>query len=177
METKKCNKCGEIKSTTEFAKRALSPDNLQSNCKSCNKLESKQFRDKNPLYKKIWDKNNPGRQNEIVKEWSKNNPDKKIRNLLKNWQSWGGGVYRVYNKITNDSYIGSSVQLRQRKYAHWSGEKSSSNKYLQEDFIKYGKKAFEFQILHKCDDETEMRRLEIDYIKLLKPSYNIAHNS
>lgn len=42
LETKKCSKCGEVKSRTEFHKASRSKDGLKGQCKSCRGAYSKE---------------------------------------------------------------------------------------------------------------------------------------
>lgn len=55
METKKCTKCGEIKSTTEFYKNSRSKDGLKTWCKICHledsKKREKKYNEKRRLYR------------------------------------------------------------------------------------------------------------------------------
>lgn len=50
METKKCPKCNEVKSTSEFHKNASAKDGLQNYCKTCLSSASKD-RSAGPLVK------------------------------------------------------------------------------------------------------------------------------
>ena len=43
---KKCNKCGVIKSVSEFNKKSAAKDSLQSNCKKCVNKIKQQWRAK-----------------------------------------------------------------------------------------------------------------------------------
>lgn len=87
--------------------------------------------------------------------------------------SWGSGVYRIINKITNESYIGQSTQLRRRKCEHFTlGRQAQSASPLLDNNIKqYGKRNFEFTILKKCS-AGELEQLEKQYIQELKPTLN-----
>ena len=52
---KRCIQCGERKEFSQFSKRSLSKDGLQSACKSCNKINNKKFRvEINPEYQTGW---------------------------------------------------------------------------------------------------------------------------
>lgn len=169
-----CKCCKEAKPVSEFNKRSLSKDGLQYNCRPCNSKTSLQFRKTNPNYKKEWDLKNPGRQNEIVKNWVSNNYDKFYATLLKTHDSWGSGIYRVFNRITGEAYIGASVHMRGRKYAHFTTLNfNCSNRRLQESMAKYGKSNFEFQILEKISDLSILADREKHWIELMKPAYNI----
>jgi len=87
--------------------------------------------------------------------------------------SWGSGVYKIINKITNEFYIGQSTQLRRRKCEHFTlGRQAQSTSPLLDNSIKqYGKQNFEFTILKKCSS-WYLEQLEKQYIKELKPTLN-----
>jgi hypothetical protein len=52
METKKCSKCGEVKSVKEFDKGKRSKDGLRSQCKSCRKQYHAQHKEEKKQYRK-----------------------------------------------------------------------------------------------------------------------------
>jgi hypothetical protein len=103
METKICNKCKEEKELCEFGKNVKNKDELQNICKNCDRLKSKEYREKNRekhllSQKKSYDKNkekrlitnkqyyNKNRDNIINrnKEYYRNNIDK-YRVTKKEW--------------------------------------------------------------------------------------------
>ena len=75
------------------------------------------------------------------------------------------GVYCIYNKINCKRYIGSTLDLPDRKLHHFSLLKHDRhpNPHLQGSFNKYGIKAFEFAVLVYCA-EPELQKLEKYYI-------------
>lgn len=83
------------------------------------------------------------------------------------------GIYCIYNVITKDMYIGSSLNLGQRKTKHFSllNNNKHTNYKLQNDFIKYGKDNFQFNILKYCIENLEIE--EEKFVKRLKPKYNL----
>ena len=48
VDTKRCPKCGEVKSLAEFGKNACAKDGLQNRCKPCHVLAVKESREKRP---------------------------------------------------------------------------------------------------------------------------------
>jgi len=68
----------------------------------------------------------------------------------------GCGIYIIKNNSNNKVYIGSSVNLDNRKYKHfWMLDKGiHDNFFLQKSFNKYGKDFFEFIILEICDENS-----------------------
>ncbi len=65
------------------------------------------------------------------------------------------GIYRLYHKESGRSYIGQSVNITSRKSQHYHQLKKGVHgiKRLQADYDKYGKNAFEFEILVECAKE------------------------
>lgn len=90
------------------------------------------------------------------------------------------GIYMIKNIKNNKIYVGSSINLVNRKYKHfWMLEKSlHDNEYLQKSFNKYGKESFEFQILEICNSDKliERENFYIDKYKScnVESGYNLA---
>jgi hypothetical protein len=63
------------------------------------------------------------------------------------------GIYKITNIVNGKIYIGSSVNLKERKSKHfWMLNKGiHDNKYLQMSFTKYGKENFIFEVIEYCD--------------------------
>ena len=146
---KKCGGCGEIKHKAEFSKNKRMKDGLQTQCKVCNSKTNKKFRENNPNYLNDWFKANPT----WCKDW-KDNHEEAI-------------VYSLTNIATGEQYFGSTKNHRSyrrnhhlhllRRGIHWNTE-------LQESFQYWGEDAFEFQILHKYNNEETARRVEGWYL-------------
>jgi|688.fasta_scaffold269909_2 group I intron endonuclease len=77
------------------------------------------------------------------------------------------GIYRIYNNENNKSYIGSSINLKNREYKHFwlLSKKIHDNIHLQKSFTKYGKDSFVFEILELCEESLLFER-ENYYIKI-----------
>lgn len=84
------------------------------------------------------------------------------------------GVYKILNNINNKFYIGSSIDILNRKRQHFSElEKNRhGNRHLQSSYNKHGKENFEFIILEECDESILMNR-EQYYIDTFNPKFNI----
>lgn len=82
-------------------------------------------------------------------------------------------VYRITNTITNDFYIGSSKNVKERWMQHKckSRWKKYSNSPLYLDFQKYGIDKFEFQVIEEVEAGS-LRETEQQFIETLKPTYN-----
>lgn len=65
---------------------------------------------------------------------------------------YNSGIYQIYNKQTQKCYIGSSCTLRKRFNAHKVAlyKNAHYNKHLQAAYNKYGKDAFEWNIILYC---------------------------
>ena len=83
------------------------------------------------------------------------------------------GVYKITNTVTNDSYIGSSkdVKKRWREHKCQSTWKRFSNKQLYQDMQKYGVDKFELKILAEVEAD-KLKETEQKFIEMLKPIYN-----
>lgn len=83
------------------------------------------------------------------------------------------GIYKIVNKLNGKIYIGSAVNLSNRKSSHFSKLRKNKhfNNHLQNSFNKYGKDNFEFIILEECNVENLIER-EQYYIDNFKPQYN-----
>lgn len=91
------------------------------------------------------------------------------------------GIYRWTNKLTNDIYIGQSMNLANRfiKYFNLSYLKNRESLVISRALIKYGYSNFSLEILEYCDI-TDLNSREQYYMDLLNPKYNtlkIAGNS
>ena len=82
-------------------------------------------------------------------------------------------VYKITNTITNDFYIGSSKDVKER----WRNHKKPSkwkqypNNLMYLDMQKYGLDKFEFQVIAEVEIE-QLKETEQQFIETLKPTYN-----
>jgi group I intron endonuclease len=64
------------------------------------------------------------------------------------------GIYRLYNKVTNLSYVGKSKNIEARIKAHFrmlrQNVKTGSYEWMLEDYKKHGKDSFDYEILEEC---------------------------
>lgn len=84
------------------------------------------------------------------------------------------GVYKIQNKFTKDIYIGSSVNLSNRKSRHFKDLKKQKHHsiILQRAVNKYGIENFEFIVFENCD-KIDLLTREQYYLDTLQPLYNI----
>lgn len=90
------------------------------------------------------------------------------------------GIYQIKNLINNKVYIGSSINLINRKYKHfWMLDSGiHDNEFLQKSFNKYGRKNFVFSVIELCN-ELELIDKENYHISFSKSNesefgYNLA---
>lgn len=83
------------------------------------------------------------------------------------------GIYKWTNKLTNDIYIGQSVELAKRfiRYFNLSYLRNRAKRVISRALIKYGYSNFSLEILEYCDiaDLTEREQY---YFDKLNPKYN-----
>lgn len=96
------------------------------------------------------------------------------------------GVYRIINIVNNKCYVGSTVNLYNRRKTHFGKLRLnySGNINLQADFNIYGIKNFKFEILEfveklkNCKTISNFRKLlnkhEQYWIDKIKPEYNVS---
>jgi group I intron endonuclease len=83
------------------------------------------------------------------------------------------GIYKWTNKITNDIYVGQSIDLAKRfmKYFNLSYLKNRETLVISRALIKYGYSNFSLEILEYCDIANLTER-EQYYMDKLNPRYN-----
>ena len=90
------------------------------------------------------------------------------------------GIYKITNTTNKKIYIGSSVNILNRKYKHfWMLNKGiHNNEYLQKSYNKYGKDVFIFEVVEYCEPneliEKENKFIIIYESNNLKKGYNLA---
>ena len=76
------------------------------------------------------------------------------------------GIYCIENTITNQKYIGQSINIKYRWRKHRSALNTNKhdNAYLQNSWNKYGQDNFKFYVLEMCDID-QLNEREIYYIE------------
>jgi len=84
-------------------------------------------------------------------------------------------VYTLKNMLTGEMYIGSSSNIYQRRNQHLSSLRRGKGRHprLQSNWNQYGESAFQFEILERIKDTTELREREQFWMDRLKPALNI----
>lgn len=83
------------------------------------------------------------------------------------------GIYMWYNNITNDYYIGSSINLYNRLNNYYYKSRLNNNSKISRALIKYGHKNFTLIIIEILENNLNIIEKEQYYINLLNPIYNI----
>lgn len=89
------------------------------------------------------------------------------------------GVYLISNNVNGKCYVGSTVHLDQRRMEHFSrlANNKHINAHLQNAYNKYGREAFDFEILETIDIDDNIKdkllKREQFWIDNLKPEYNV----
>lgn len=84
------------------------------------------------------------------------------------------GIYMIQNRVTGDSYVGSSVNLYGRMQQHFSGLRRAKhyNLLMQRSFTKYGESNFTYVVLEFCSRE-DLGNREQHFVNSLNPKFNI----
>lgn len=69
------------------------------------------------------------------------------------------GVYLISNNVNGKCYVGSTIHLDQRRKQHFSrlAHNKHVNKHLQNAYNKYGREAFEFEVLEIIDIDDSIK--------------------
>ena len=94
------------------------------------------------------------------------------------------GIYRIINKINGKCYVGKSKNIYKRMHQHIYDMKNSrkvENAYLQNAWNKYGRDAFNYEVLEQLDfEETLVAQRElywINYFDSTNTGYNLRLDS
>ena len=79
------------------------------------------------------------------------------------------GIYTIINRLTNQVYVGQTVNLTKRKEEHFRRLRKGKhfNQHLQNSFTKYGESAFEFEMLDVCQEEY-LNSMELYWMNMLQ---------
>lgn len=99
--------------------------------------------------------------------------------ISKKVQRHKAGVYKITNLVNGKKYIGSSINIYNRKHTHTTKLKNKKHpcKHLMFAYHKYGEDNFLFEVLEYCNNYTEREQY---YLDTIKPEYNkrlVAQNN
>ena len=197
---KKCNKCGIEKPLSEFHKYKTNKDGYKTWCKACKKKDSARYYQENKdkicelsarYYQENKDKIVRYRQErkdkiaESMARYRQENKDKISKSKARYHQELKANepacVYQIINKKNGKIYIGETLRGKLRWRDHLRGLRGGyhGNKYLQEDFDKFGEEAFEWEILKEFPKDKETLLLEEvrtinRFLKEDKDLYNLS---
>ncbi len=86
------------------------------------------------------------------------------------------GIYAIVNLNNGKFYLGSAVNIYQR----WAGHRSNLRKgthhsaILQNAWNKHGPEAFQFVVIERIDDVTQLIPIEQEYLDGCHPDYNVS---
>jgi len=97
------------------------------------------------------------------------------------------GIYRIVNTVNEKSYVGSSVNLKNRKKAHFIDLKKGKhcNNYLQKSYDKYGSDNFKWEIIENIEFNENKELLKQNLLEkeqywinklIIKDGKNIGYN-
>lgn len=90
---KKCFKCGEVKSLSDFYKHKQMKDGRVNKCKDCNKIDVANHRIENIDRIRSYDRGRGNRQEpEYMKDWRESNPKKYKAHIMVNNQKRAGNI-------------------------------------------------------------------------------------
>ena len=155
-----CPKCKERKPDSEFGKDKSRKDGLAYMCKECARQLSRQYYKENPEKYRQWQE-----------QRRKNQP---------------AAVYKIWNTITGQSYIGQTkiLWIRWASHRHHLRRNKHDNPKLQKDYNKYGLDAFVFKIIKEFPSDTtsdvllkEEEKMITEYNQRGESLYNIIRES
>lgn len=116
-ETSRCSGCKQDLPKSKFGKDSKRRDGLRAYCFDCKRLESREYRERNPeraaessrrwairnkdrvrAKGQRWRANNPGRANELAYRWRRNNPERN----RDNWKSYVSQPHvRIHRNVSS----------------------------------------------------------------------------
>lgn len=90
-----------------------------------------------------------------------------------------GYIYQIENLVTQESYIGQTIDIKRRKRTHFNELRNNTHKNpkLQNSFNKYGEQEFHFRFWEFDTTPEELNKLECEYIEKfnsLKNGFNLV---
>jgi len=146
METKKCSKCGEVKSINKFHKNKSSKDRHSQWCKICNYEYYKKNADRIKLKTKKWAENNLNRVKEARRTFKENNPNymkeynrEYYKKNLEKFKKYYENTYKNnpdYFKKQNKKWDKNNPERRLELTKNWQKNNSEKHKTQQRGYQK-----------------------------------------
>jgi len=132
---KACSKCDEVKPIGEYGKR-------QARCKACARAVSRD-----------WYQNNRERRQQYERD--------RAEIQKQRFQNLPAATYSITNTITGKKYVGQSTAYPHRWNRHKARLRNNTHesRSLQQDYNKYGKDAFVFEVLEEYPADTSSKLL------------------
>jgi len=165
MKTKICSKCYIEKDLADFGKKITNKDGLQSRCKECRKIESKEDKEKNYNRIKGYRVKNRESLSTKNKEWRKNNPG-----YDKVWKEKNKEKVKESKKKTYEKHK-DIINLKKKEYREKNRERllELGKEYREKNREEINRKRREKRILNnKLVRENERKRFkENPHLKLI----------
>ena len=163
-ETKQCKDCNKDYPVERYHYMDKKKGYRKSYCPDCCYNRTQEYISKDPLAFKYYMQRHYKENPEM---YPGNHKTKKIPPV--------SGVYIIDCLLTDDTYIGCSSNLRNRRYRHSRNIGNNKNKALSKLIKEYGWEAFEFRVLEECDGDCIFER-ETHWIQELQPNLNKHKN-
>jgi hypothetical protein len=167
METKVCSKCKKEKKVCDFYKDKTKKDGLTSNCKFCNNITIKKYKEKNT------DKVRQSKKKEYLKN---------IERYRSQNQKWRGENPKHMSEYSKIYYVENKEELLEKQKNYYESNKNTilkkSQEYVKDNLEKTSKYQKKYrdnnkEILRQYKQRYNKKRRQTDIIFKLK--CNISH--
>ena len=179
---KTCNICGEVKPIGEYYKTG---PYFSARCKTCFSAHNAQYYQDNKEARREYMKQHRQDNKEAIaayrKQYYQDNKEAIDAYKKQRLQNLPAATYSITNTINGKIYIGQSTQWPKRWTSHKRNLRKNThvNRSLQQDYNKYGKDAFVFEVLEEYPADTSsellLERERANIIRSIrehKPLYN-----
>ncbi len=75
-------------------------------------------------------------------------------------------IYRILNVANDHFYLGSSINVRRRRWEHWDSLRKGTHhcEALQTAWGEFGEDAFEFEVIEEVEDSAQLLHTEETYL-------------
>jgi hypothetical protein len=108
---------------------------------------------------------------EYSAQYQRDNYDRQYAIKRKYHKKEKPAVYKITNTLTNECYVGCSIQPLKRRAEHFSKTIDTKNSIIAPIISQIGKQYFKYEVLEECKPEVLFQR-EQYWITKLKPKYN-----